>query len=90
MPTCHGTTKSGNRCKRSIAEDERFCSAHAGQATDAQKESEEPQRSDESQESESCCESIFNTDPLDALLALAVGGALIVAAIAFRRVIRIF
>ncbi|MEE8488375.1 MAG: hypothetical protein V3S56_09405, partial [Gemmatimonadota bacterium] len=76
-------------------EDERFCSVHAGQATDAQKESEEPQESDgsqesdESQESESCCESIFNTDPLDALLALAVGGALIVAAIAFRRVIRI-
>jgi len=78
---CHGNTKSGSRCKRTIAEDEHYCSLHAGQATD------EPE---ESAESEACCESLCDTDSLDALLALAVGGALIVAAIAFRRVIRIF
>lgn len=81
MTRCHGNTKSGSRCKRTIAEDERYCSLHAGQATD------EPE---ESAESETGCESLCDTDSLDALLALAVGGALIVAAIAFRRVIRIF
>ena len=84
MTRCHGNTKSGSRCKRTIAEDERYCSLHAGQATD------EPEESGEPQESEACCESLCDTDSLDALLALAVGGALIVAAIAFRRVIRIF
>ena len=81
MPRCHGNTKSGNRCKRTIAEDERFCSVHAEQAPESAKASEE---------AESCCESLFDTNPFDALLALAVGGALIVAAIALRRVIRIF
>lgn len=84
MPTCHGTTKSGNRCKRLILEGEQFCSTHAGQTAEA------PEAPKASEEAESCCESLFDTDPFDALLALAVGGALIVAAIAFRRVIRIF
>ncbi len=81
MTRCHGNTKSGSRCKRTIAEDERYCSLHAGQATD------EPE---ESAESEVCCESICDTDPLDALMALAVGGAILVTALLFRRVIRIF
>jgi hypothetical protein len=81
---CHGNTKSGSRCKRTIAEDERYCSLHAGQATD------EPAESAESAESEVCCESICDTDPLDALVALAVGGAILVTALLFRRVIRIF
>ena len=32
MDTCHGTTKSGARCKRSIREGSRFCSTHADQS----------------------------------------------------------
>ena len=81
MPTCHGNTKSGSRCKRSIVEGQRFCSTHADQASD------EPEAAEAA---ESCCESIFESDQLDALLALAVGGLVIVTALVFRRVIKIF
>lgn len=81
MPTCHGNTKSGSRCKRSVVEGQRFCSTHTGQASD------EPEAADAA---ESCCESLCETDPIDALLALAVGGAVIVTALVFRRVFRVF
>jgi len=81
MPTCHGNTKSGSRCKRSIVEGQRFCSIHADQASD-KPEAEEA--------AESCCESLFESDQLDALLALAVGGALIATALVFRRIFKIF
>ncbi len=81
MPTCHGNTKSGSRCKRSVVEGQRFCSTHAGQASD------EPEAADAA---ESCCESLFESDQLDALLALAVGGALIATALVFRRIFKIF
>ena len=83
MPTCHGTTKSGARCKRSIAEGERLCSTHADQVSED---------SEDTADSccEPCCESLFDHDPLDALLALAVGGALLGAVLVFRRVFRVF
>ena len=84
MPTCHGTTKSGNRCKRLILEGERFCSTHAGQSA------EEPEVAEAAEESGACCESLFDTDSMDALLAVAVGVAVIGVALVFRRVIRIF
>jgi hypothetical protein len=29
---CHGKTKSGARCKRSVPEGSRFCASHAGQS----------------------------------------------------------
>ena len=56
-------------------------STHAGQASD------EPEVADAA---ESCCESLFESDQLDALLALAVGGALIATALVFRRIFKIF
>ena len=31
MDRCHGTTKAGERCKRSARQDSRYCSSHAGQ-----------------------------------------------------------
>ena len=35
MDTCHGKTKSGTRCKRSIREGSRFCSTHSDQSQEA-------------------------------------------------------
>ena len=81
MPVCHGTTKSGNRCKRLIVEGERFCSTHAEQSA---------QEPESAEAADSCCESLCETDPMDAMLALAVGGAILVTVLLFRRVIRIF
>jgi len=81
MPVCHGTTKSGNRCKRLIVEGEQFCSTHADQ------DAEQPEVAEAA---DSCCESLCESDPMDAMLALAVGGAILVTALLFRRVIRIF
>jgi len=80
MPTCQGKTKSGNRCKRSVAEGASFCSAHVDQAVHVAGE-ESP--------TDDCRESLFDRDPIDALLAVAVGGVLIGAALVFRRVFRI-
>ena len=81
MPTCQGNTKSGNRCKRSVSEGTLFCSAHADQAAQDSAPGETG--------ADDCCESLFDHDPIDALLAVAVGGALIVAALLFRRVFRV-
>ena len=80
MPTCQGNTKSGNRCKRSVTEGVSYCSAHADQAADP---------AHEEVSSDDCCESLFDRDPIDALLAVAVGGVLIGAALVFRRVFRV-
>lgn len=80
MPTCQGNTKSGNRCKRSVAEGASYCSAHTDQAT-------ESAGADTS--ADECCESLFDGDPIDALLAVAVGAVVIGAALVFRRVFRI-
>ena len=80
MPTCQGKTKSGNRCKRSVAEGASFCSAHVDQAV--------PDTGGETA-ADDCCESLFDRDPIDALLAVAVGGVLIGAALVFRRVFRV-
>ena len=79
MPQCHGKTKSGSRCKRLVADGESYCGVHADQAV------EEPAGQAESAD-EPCCE----MDPLDALLAVAVGGVLLGAALVFRRVFRVF
>lgn len=79
MPQCHGKTKSGSRCKRLVADGESYCGVHADQAA------EEPVQEAESA-GEPCCE----RDPLDALLAVAVGGVLLGAALVFRRVFRVF
>lgn len=79
MPTCQGNTKSGNRCKRSVADGVSYCSTHADQAGEAA--SGEASADD-------CFESLFDRDPIDTLLAVAVGGVLIGAALVFRRVFR--
>ena len=80
MPNCQGNTKSGNRCKRSVSEGTQFCGAHADQATQDSAAGESA--------AEDCCESLFDRDPIDALLAVAVGSVLIGAALLFRRVFR--
>lgn len=80
MPRCQGTTKSGNRCKRSVADGTSYCSAHVDQAA--------PDAGDDTA-SDDCCDSWFDRDPVDALLAVAVGGVLIGAALVFRRVFRV-
>ena len=80
MPTCQGNTKAGNKCRRSVADGVSYCSAHTDQAA-------EPAGGETS--TEDCCKSLFDRDPIDALLAVAVGGVLIGAALVFRRVFRV-
>ena len=81
MPTCQGNTKSGNRCKRSVSEGVSHCSAHEDQAAQA---------TGGGTSADDCCESLFDRDPIDALVAVAVGGVLIASVLLFRRVFRVF
>lgn len=76
MERCHGTTKSGERCKRSAPEDSLYCGLHAGQAT------EEPGEGDAPFESED------EHGLLDTMVVVAAAGIALVAALAFRRVFR--
>ena len=75
MDTCHGKTKSGTRCKRSIREGSRFCSTHADQ-------SQEPGDAD------SAGRTSQEREPVETLIVLAVAGAVLYAALALRRVFR--
>ncbi|MFQ5529794.1 MAG: hypothetical protein ACE5FP_05530 [Gemmatimonadota bacterium] len=79
MPQCHGNTKSGNRCKRLVSEGERFCGVHADQAAE-----------DPAAEAAFECEAPCDRDALDALVAIAVGGVILGAALVFRRVFKVF
>lgn len=72
MDRCHGKTKSGARCKRSVRKGSRFCATHAGQSqglgdADAPGETSQEQ------------------DSLDTLIILAVAGAVLCTLLTLRR-----
>jgi hypothetical protein len=72
---CHGKTKSGTRCKRSVRKGSRFCVTHASQSqglgdADAPGETSQEQ------------------DSLDTLIILAVAGAVLYALLTLRRFTR--
>lgn len=75
MDTCHGKTKSGTRCRRSIREGSHFCSTHADQS---QGPGDAGSTGETSQERE----------PLEALIVLAAAGAVLYVVLALRRVFR--
>ena len=75
MDTCHGKTKSGTRCKRSIREGSRFCSTHADQSQEPGDADSAGRRSPE-------------REPVEALIVLAAAGAVLYVVLALRRVFR--
>ncbi len=76
MSQCYGTTKSGDRCKRSTREGSRFCTIHADQAQDPGETSSPADASTE-------CE------PLEAIVAIAAAGLVLVAVLTVRRLFRL-
>ena len=72
MDRCHGKTKSGNRCKRSVPKGSRFCASHASQA-EGLGDADAP--GDTSQE----------LDSADILIILAVAGAVLYVVLTLRR-----
>lgn len=72
MDRCHGKTKSGTRCKRSVPKGSRFCATHASQA---QGLGDAVAPSDTSQE----------LDSADTIIMLAVAGAVLYVALTLRR-----
>jgi hypothetical protein len=76
MERCHGKTKSGDRCKRSVPAGLRFCASHGGQTQ------ETAGRSDSSGERS------LQRDPVNTLIGLAMLSAVVWAALTFRRLFR--
>ena len=72
MDRCHGKTKSGTRCKRSVPDGSRFCATHASQS---QGLGNAVAPGDTSQE----------LDSADTLIILAVAGAVLYVALTLRR-----
>ena len=75
MDRCHGKTKSGTRCKRSVREGSRFCATHASQSQglgDANSPGETSQE----------------REPLETLIVLAAAGAVLFAVLTVRRFFR--
>ncbi len=75
MERCHGTTKAGERCKRSAPEGEMYCGLHAGQAAEEPDVEATPELDEE-------------RGLLDAIVVVAAAGIALAAALAFRRVFR--
>ena len=75
MERCLGTTKAGARCKRSVREGARYCAAHVaqGEATS----SPDPTG-----------EAVRDKNPIDRLIALAIAGLAVGAALTFRKLFR--
>jgi len=88
MERCHGTTKAGERCKRSAREGSRYCSSHAGQEKREAKASESagaarPEAVDEVEiRSE-------ERDDVEALLLAAAVGVAVVVVVAVGRLFRL-
>ena len=93
MARCEGSTKAGQRCKRSAREGERFCSTHTGSAANATDDTagdtgqKERARRDTKDSYKSEC---VERDVFDAMFGLATAGVVIVVALVLRRFIRIF
>ena len=75
MNTCHGNTKSGTRCKRSVREGSRFCATHASQAQGPE-DADAP--GDPSHE----------RGPLETLIVLAAAGTVLCVVLTVRRFFR--
>jgi hypothetical protein len=75
---CHGKTKSGTRCKRSVREGLHFCTAHADQAEARPRDEDSPG------------ETSRERDPLETLVVLAAAGAVVYAVLTLRRFFRFF
>ena len=75
MDTCHGKTKSGTRCKRSVREGSLFCATHASQAQ-------------ELGDADSPGETSQERDPLETLIVLAAAGAVLCVVLTLRRFFR--
>lgn len=76
MDRCHGKTKSGERCKRTAAEGEEFCSIHADQAGAAAGATHAPGDPEE-------------TGVLDTIFVLAAAGVIITVGLVLRRTFRL-
>jgi len=70
---CHGKTKAGERCKRSVPDGDEYCSVHAAQAAAA------PDSATASDE----------TGLLDTLFVLAAAGAILSVGLILRRTFRL-
>lgn len=75
MDRCNGTTKSGARCKRSASEGSQFCAMHADQALDPE-------------EATPSADEASGRDPLEALVAVAAAGVVLLAVLTVRKVFR--
>ena len=72
MERCHGKTKSGTRCKRSVPKGSRFCASHANQ-TQGLGDADAPSETSQEQ------------DSLDTLIILAAAGAALYVLLTLRR-----
>ncbi len=72
MDRCHGRTKSGTRCKRSVRAGSRFCAGHASQ-TQGLGDADAPR------------ETAQELDSADTLIVLAAAGATLCVVLALRR-----
>ena len=75
MSQCHGNTKSGDRCKRSTREGSRFCATHTDQAQNPG-------------EASSTAGALTERGGLEAVLAIAAAGLVLVTVLAVRRLFR--
>ena len=76
MDRCLGTTKAGARCKRSAREGSRYCAAHVAQG-------------EEAGPAEPATAGTREKSPLDALIAMAIAGLAVGAALTFRKLFKL-
>lgn len=89
MERCHGTTKSGQRCKRSAPEGSLYCGLHADQAPDGPDAARASAEEAGAGEATGTGAGEHERDLLDAVFVVAAAGLALVAALAFRRIFRI-
>ena len=75
MDRCHGKTKSGTRCKRSVPEGSHFCATHASQTQGLG-------------DADATGETSQERDSLDTLIVLAAAGAVLYVVLTLRRFFR--
>ncbi len=80
MGQCHGTTKAGDRCKRTASADSLYCAAHADQDPGFNADSEAPDI--DGRHGKEC-------EPVDALLVAAALGAAAIVVVAVGKLFRL-
>jgi len=83
MGQCLGKTRSGARCKRSVGEDSRYCSAHRDQAPGAERGEPAPEIEVE------VAEILEDREPIDTLIVAAAFGAAALVVLAFGKLLRL-